>query len=452
MLAGLGLLSTLAFLIWWNFLRSPTPPQILEFAAEDSRYTEANDDVARVRWQIEQPDQIQTLQLTGYSPEGDILSGSLIYEFKRGQLPAALQPFCTLQQALLSCSQIRNDAFQPGKYIFELLLTPKGRRAKPIALKTQPVEIAAKPLPIVTAIVPKSLVYREAAPGKPTPAEKVLPVADAAGIRLDWAVTMPQDVAALHLIGRTQDGKMIGDLWYEFPSVGQLPEALKPFCKLAQTLICRNVPTGLNAVGEYRLELQALTIEQPKTGQPKTADATLKTTEVIKIQSQVPQILSFQINGREAPAKLLIPVKRGQALPVVQLSWQVQGGATTRVEMSPAPGQVPLVGRVNFPLSPQGSITIALQVKTATGEVLIRSVALELYDPTPTDPPAIAAIKAASERPTPAAVNPTNAAPPTSSPAPTAALTAPPPAGSTAPTVDDQLSPIEQPPQFNGGR
>jgi hypothetical protein len=146
-LAGLGLLGTLAFLIWWYWLRPPLPPRVVEFVAEDSRYAAANEDMARVRWQIEHPERIQTLKLTGYSPEGETLSGPLVYEFKDGQLPAALQPFCMQQQALLSCSQIRSDAFQPGKYVFELTLIPKGRGAVPIALKSSAVEITAKPLP-----------------------------------------------------------------------------------------------------------------------------------------------------------------------------------------------------------------------------------------------------------------------------------------------------------------
>jgi len=64
-LAGLGFIGALAFLIWWNFFRPPTPPKVLEFAAEDSRYAEANGDMARLRWQIERPEQIQTLKLTG---------------------------------------------------------------------------------------------------------------------------------------------------------------------------------------------------------------------------------------------------------------------------------------------------------------------------------------------------------------------------------------------------
>ena len=454
-LAGLGLLGTLAFLVWWYWLRPPLPPRVVEFAAEDSRYAAANEDMARLRWQIEHPERIQTLKLTGYSPEGEILSGPLVYEFKDGQLPAALQPFCTQQQTILSCSQIRSDAFQPGKYVFELTLLPKGRGAVPIALKSSTVEITAKPLPTVTALVPKALVYREAASGQPTAAEQKIPVADADGIRLDWTVTRPTDMAALHLIGRDKEGKMVGDRWFEFAPGGQMPKALSAFCQMAETLICRNLPTGLNAVGEYRFELQVVPMGAGEQASPAEGSAPKpKATELIKIQPQTPQILSFQINGQEAPAKLLIPVTQAPATTILQVGWRVQGGRNTQVALMPSPGNVPLIGQINFPISAQGNTTIVLQVKTPTGEVLTRSVTIELFNPQPDDPVAraIAAMKAAAPPP-PAVVTP-NSLPPAvtngASPPPAVPPAASPnPFNVPSPAVPDRLSPAEQPPQFN---
>ncbi len=440
LLAGLGLLGALIFLIWWVFLRPPTPPEVLEFAAEDSRYAEVNGDMVRVRWQIEHPEQIRTLKLTGYSAAGDILSGPLVYDFSDGKLPAALQPFCTQQKHLLSCNQVRTDAFQPGKYVFELTLEPKRRRAKPLFFKTNPVEIAAKPFPTVTALVAKSLVYREAGFGNPTPAEKAIPVADRAGVRLDWAVTMPQDVTALHLVGRDKDGKMVGDLLFSFPAPGQLPEALQPYCKVGPLLICRNVPTGLNMVGEYRLELQAIA-----TGQPDNPDNKPKATEVIKIQPQTAQILNFQINGQEAPAKLLLAVPAGKLPAPIQVRWRVQGGSTTRVELNPTPGSVPLSGQLNLPLSPQGSTTLTLQVKPATGDPVLRSVTIEVFNPAQPSPSGDG--DTGTDTPG-AAGSPTT----TGGGAGTAGTPSPIPIGVPSPAVDDRLSPAEQPPQFNDGK
>ncbi|MBW4523126.1 MAG: hypothetical protein KME16_26095 [Scytolyngbya sp. HA4215-MV1] len=452
-LAGLGVLGTLIFLIWWFFLRPPTPPNVLEFAAEDSRYAEANGDMARVRWQIEHPNRIQTLKLTGYSADGAVLSGPLIYEFTGNSLPAALRPFCTQQKVLLVCNQIRTDAFQPGKYVFELTLTPKGRQKKPIVLKTSPVEIAAKPFPTVTVLTPKALIYREAAAGNPTPAERAIPMVDQAGVRLGWVVTMAQDLTALHLVGRDKENKMVGEIWFQFSTPGELPDALRPFCTLGDVLICRDVPTGLNTVGEYRLELQAIGLKKP-TSENGADNATAaaasepkpKSTEVIKIQPQIPQILRFQINGKEAPAKLLVPIIPGTAPPVIQVSWQVQAGSTTQVELTPAPGSVPLMGKISLPLSPQGSNTIALQVKTATGEIITRAVTIETYDPSQKD----AAAKAAGGGAAPGTPGSSAGGGANAPGAPGAAgAGTPTPFGTPAPATNDQVSPAEQPPQFN---
>lgn len=440
-LASLGLVGALAFLIWWHFLRPPTPPEVLEFAAEDSRYAELNGDMARVRWQIARPDQIKTLKLTGYSPEGEILSGPLVYDFVDDRLPAALQPFCTLQKTLLSCTQIRSDAFQPGKYIFELTLVPRGSRTKPISLKTSPVEITAKPQPTVTTLLPKALVYREAAPGKPTPEEETLPVADAAGIRLDWVVTMPGDITALRLVGRDKEGKLIGDRWYEFEAPGEVPEELRAFCRVGLTLVCRNVPTGLKTIGEYRLELEVVSATAPTTGAKpgEKPEVKPKSTEVIKIQGKTPEILNFRVNGQESPAKLLIPAAPGDPPPVIPIQWRVQGGASTKVQLTPAPGDVSLVGELELPLSPQGGTTLVLQVKTPSGEMLTRSVTIEVYDPT----------AGKEDKETPGGGAPGGGAP-GGAPGGGAPGASPPPPkfGAPTPAQDDRLSPSEQPPQF----
>lgn len=406
-LAGLGVVGGAAFALWWFFLRPPAPPTLLEFAAEDSRYAAANQDMARVRWQIERPERVQSVTLTGYDPEGAVKSGPLVYEFTGGKLPAALQPFCTQQKTILNCSQIRTDAFQPGKYIFELTVKPKGNNAQPQSLKTTPVEILPSPLPTVTELQPTALVYREFAAGKPTPAEARLPVADASGVKLNWTVTRPEDLEALQLIGRSSDGKIVGDFWFEFKSAGQLPDLLKRYCRLEANLVCRNVPTGLAAVGEYQFELRVVTAgqpaDQPAPGGNQAAGAGGSaakplTTEVVKIQAKMPQLVSFQINGKEAPAKLLIPYRPNQTPPTVDLAWRVQGGQTTLVELSPSPGNVPPAGRLKFQLSGPSSSTLTLKVKLPSGDFLTRSVTLEVFDPNPKDPAvqAIQAVQAAN--------------------------------------------------------
>ncbi len=114
--------------------------------------------------------------------------------------------------------------------------------------------------------------------------------------------------------------------------------------------------------------------------------------------------------------------------PMIQVSWRVQGGSKTRVELAPAPGTVPLVGAIAVPLTP-GSTTFALQVKLPTGEALTRSVTVEVVAP-----------------PNAAGATPETAPGTASSPA------VPPAFGAPAPATGDRLAPSEQPPQFTPGR
>lgn len=435
----LGAVGTSAGLIWWYLLRPPTPPQIVEFAAEDSRYEEQREDRVRLHWQIEHPEQIQTLQLTGYSPEGKVNSSALVYEFRAGQLPASLQPFCSQSKTVLSCRQVPTDALQSGKYVFELAITPRGRRSTKITQKTSPIEIVAQPpapTPIVTVLQPRSLIYREAATGTPTPAERTIPMITQAGVQLDWAVTDSNSIQALRLIARDKDGKMVNDRQYKFQERGQIPDELKSACRLDADLICRGIATNITAVGEYRFELEVI----PRVPNDSAPKAQPKATELIKIQAQTPQILSFQINNQEAPPKLVIPLQPNQQLTLI-LNWRVQASTNTQVELSPSPGTVRLVDSMPFKVSPQSNSTIALQVKTPTGQVITRSVTIETYNPNPTDPATIAAAasKAASKSASNAA-RASQAANPISLPA----------QSSSQDTFGrDSLAPADQPPQFH---
>ena len=53
----------------------------------------------------------------------------------------------------------------------------------------------------------------------------------------------------------------------------------------------------------------------------------------------------------------------------------------------PAPGDVPTVGAVPVPLSPEpGETLVSLQVTNVAGEQLMRSITITTYDPTPESP------------------------------------------------------------------
>ncbi|MBD1806697.1 hypothetical protein H6F98_14710 [Microcoleus sp. FACHB-SPT15] len=464
-LAGLGTLALLVWLIWWLFFRPPVSPKILEFYVEDSRYSAANGDVAQVGWQIQFPNRIRSLRITGQAPDGRAISGPLVYDFSQS-LPPALKPFCTLEQVLLTCRNVRTDARQAGEYIFELTLIPKRGRGQTLETrKTDRIAIDPVPLPQVVEFKPTQAAYLEA---KNTPANQSArgntqaspAITNPSDIRLNWVVTRPQDLQALQLVGRTPDGA-IARPPQRFNFAQGIPKELQEFCEIGNVLVCQNLGTGVRQAGDYIFELIAI----PKDESAKAPEPTK--THPIKIQPRPAQILNFRINNQDARPKYLIPMEQGQPPLALVVSWNVEGGGSTAVQLLPSPGSVPLQGAVAFPLSQQPeSQTITLQVSNGVGQPITRSVTIETFDPTPTDPAATAAAAvaaaAANARQNAEAMQEQSGAsspstPPSTSPSPPSSTSSPSPTpepsipslNSPAPSTSDRLSPSELPPQFD---
>jgi hypothetical protein len=279
-------------------------------------------------------------------------------------------------------------------------------------------------------------------------------------IRLNWVVTRPQDLQALQLVGRTPDGA-IARPPQRFNFAQGVPKELQEFCEIGNVLVCQNLGTGVRQAGDYVFEL----IPIPK-GESAKAPEPIK-TDPIKIQPRPPQILNFRINNQDARPKYLIPMEQGQPPLALVVSWNVEGGGSTAVQLLPSPGSVPLQGAVAFPLSQQPeSQTITLQVSNGVGQPITRSVTIETFDPTPTDPAATAAAAVAaaaanarqnaeamqeeagaSSPSTPPSASPSTPSS-TSSPSPTPETSIP-SMDSPAPSTRDRLSPSELPPQFD---
>lgn len=387
-LAVLGGLGAIAWAIWWFlFLPTTTVPKVLEFAASDSQYTALRGDVARVGWRINNHQKLKALQITGYGGEGEVLSGPIKFDLSQG-IPAPLQSFCREQKTVLSCNSVRTDALEPGQYTFELALIPKAATQEPILLQSKPVTIAAKPIPTATQLTPSNLLYHEL---NSKPDGSNTPIIDPKGVRLGWNVTHPNQLAAIKISGRTAEGESLGELIYEFPQLDRkvvLPTELSKTCQLHQELTCQNVPTGLSAVGKYQFEIQAIPRENVT---PLAAIS----SEIVTIQPRPPIFQGFFLNGKNAPAKSQIPTSPRGNPPSVSLSWFVEAGSSTKVELLPSPGHVPAKGSLILPLPPQGSTTMTLQITdTNTGKTTSRATTIETFDPAPADPEAIA-IKAA---------------------------------------------------------
>ena len=395
LIALLGLIGALIWLIWWLFFKPPLKPEIIEFFPEESQYAAASQDVAEIGWQIENPDRIQTLKITGYDAEGKAISGPLTYDLSGKTLPAALAAACVEAQQVLTCRNVPTDARQPAEYTFELTVIPKGRfRAQPQSKTSSPVVITPVPLPTVAELVPDQVIYSEAGT-VPTPDNPVPPVSNK-GVTLSWIVDNPAKLQDLLLVVHKEDGSVLGGRRYllrnpDDPSQLQLPEELAPYCQLQGALICQGVPTGIGEVGKFTFELTPQAI-----GNPEPAPEA-KQTEIVEIQPRPVRIVSFQVNGQEAQPKYLIPVDQGQPIPGFVLSWKIEGGSTAKAELLPSPGSVGPEGSIPFPLSPEpGETTITLQVSDGFHDPILRSVTVTTFDPTPTDPAQAAAEAAAA--------------------------------------------------------
>ena len=401
LLTILGFLGVLIWWIWWLFFKPPLLPQLLSFEVEDSRYAEANGEFARVSWDIDNVHRIQAVTLIGLGAEEEILSAPLTYTLDSGTLPPALLPFCTQQGQRLTCNNVRTNARQPGTYVFELTVVPEGRRPhQPITARSSTVVIEAQPviMPEITDFAPSRLVYQEV--GVSTAREATSADADrlidAEGIRLNWIVANPSELSALRLVARA-DGKSLGELWFEIAHLpfGEvvLPEALENVCELGpQVLLCQDVPTEIDQVGDYQFELTAVA----RTPLESEAEPIMMQTEVVTIQPIAPAIAQFQIDGENAQPKYLIPVTRGAPPPTITLTWTIEGGATTTAELLPVPGPIDLAGNAVLPLNPMGSTLITLQATNPAGDTVARSVQIETFDPNPQDAAAAAAAAASA--------------------------------------------------------
>ncbi|MEB3828977.1 COG1470 family protein [Phormidium sp. CCY1219] len=444
-----GSIAALIFLIWWLLTRPPQRPQLLQFYPESSLYKELNNDAIRLNWTIENLDELKTLRIVGFSPDGIVKSGPFVYDFT-AQFPDALETFCTQTERLI-CQNVWTDAREPGDYIFELTAIPKNENAEPQTQKTNTIRILPIPQPQILELSSTQPVYqsRNLSPISPeTPRRRLTPPPNA--ILLNWKVSNPNQIEQLKLIGLSPDGSIkTEEKLYDFRQ--GIPEELRGFCETSSQpnqLLCTNVPTTARQPGDYIFQLTVV----PE--QNVTPDSQLESqkTNTIKIQEQrIPtQIVEFNLNGQPAPPKVIRQANSGADSLV--FSWKVEGGRNIKVELLPAPGTVPREGNLRYPASQQpGSETITLQVTNDRGEQQQRSLTIETLPPPPPPEPAIVPPTPAVEQ-APATV-PTPEPPPAPTPeTPASPTPEPPPTPTpedisvpTPPSVDVPVPEVPQP-------
>ncbi|MBD2455003.1 hypothetical protein H6G80_13015 [Nostoc sp. FACHB-87] len=438
LLTALGIIGAIAFLIWLWLFRPPAVPKILQFLSSDATYQASNNDFIRLSWQIRHPKKLQTISLTGLFADGTAAVQPIIYTFN-GKLPQELQPFCQMG-AVLTCSNVPTDARKPGEYTFQLQAFANNNPDLPAdTIKTNTIKIVPIPPPQILEFSPAQSVYQEVKPST----TKISPDT----IRLNWKINDLDKIKELRVIGRSLENLVNSPLQTYNVTQG-IPDTIKAFCKQQDNqLNCRKIPANNRGAGDYIFELQVFTktdIDKPSITQK---------TDLVKVQPLPSKILEFKIDGNNPLPKYPIVINPLKPNKPLNLSWKVEGSNNIKVELLPAPGDIPRNGTIPYPVNQQpGSETITLQVTNSTGEKVTRSVTIETFLPpnSATNQPQIPQLEGAKpEIPTP----PT---PPTTQPPGTYPGTSPSPSNNTAPNPNsptpsqpDKLSPLELPPGFD---
>ena len=414
-LLGVGSLGAIAFLIWWLLIKPLAPPKILKFNSDSPIYQQANDDFVRLNWQIRNPRRIHSLQITGTSAEGTAPVKTMVYNFSKG-IPEELQDTCTIQK-VLTCKNVRTNARKPGDYNFEIKLFSQSDKKVPVeSVKTDSIKIIPVKFPKISEFASIQPVYEN----KP--------------VRLNWKISNPDNLQELRLVvNKINNGVVTQKLQrYNFKAKDdtetKIPKSLLG-CVIDTELICTNILTQARQPGKYSFELTAI----PQKGKPE--EPIYQKTETIKInppkKPKIPlKILNFQINGKDAKPKYILRINKYVPFQPLNLSWKVQGDKKTKVKLTPAPGSVPLVGKVSYPISqqPQSEI-LTLTAISGDGEEITRSITIETFDPRLVEPPSDSPENSSSVNGSSASQNSSK--------------------NRTSPQNPNSLSPSQLPPQFD---
>jgi hypothetical protein len=388
-IAGMGALAGLGWLLWWTLLRTPKQPFVLDLSPSASDYAVANQATPLLNWQISHPQQLEALILRTYTPDGTQIGSATSYDLS-GPLPVELLPYCTVAGRKLTCQNVPTTVRQPGQYLFELtLLQDASLNLPPLRETSSLVTITDLPTPTVVELVPQQVIYSEAGTQVSADTPNLAPPVTAAGVQLSWIVSHPETLQGLLLVVKDANGATLGGRRFmlrnpEASAEVGVPEELEPFCQLEQKLICQGVPTGMTQVGKYRFELTPVPVGLGDDSLPEP-----KSTEVVEIKPRPVRIVSFTVNGQPAEPKYLIPVDQGDSIPGFRIGWQVEGGSTAKVEILPSPGSVGLEGMLPLPLSPADTTTVTLRVSDGQNPPLLRAVTFSTFDPTPNPVPVI---------------------------------------------------------------
>jgi len=350
LLAGVGALSGLGFLIWFVFFKPSPPPILAEFKTDSVSYTEGGR--VRLNWTIANLERLE--QVVVSSTKDRIASSPQVYDFRQG-LPTELTRYCQIRDRNLTCTNVDTGARLAGDYTFQLQIEAKSIE-NPLQQSLN-VVIQPKPLPQVANIRARQ-----------SQLEKGEPLA------LSWNIENFSQLGQLQVVGQLKEGQPTLLKTYDFQK--QIPPELTKQCKtLNETLSCSNVDVGLPAKpGNYAISLQTVSNGSQK-------QSPLSKAIPVQIKATPLQIVDFTIDNQSSEVNPSIFLKVGQ---VVTLNWQVQGdGAKVRLEPL---GDVP--SRGSRTLKATASLSqIILTAETEQGQSVKRAFLIQVDPPKPIQEP-----------------------------------------------------------------
>ncbi|RCJ40119.1 hypothetical protein A6770_38105 [Nostoc minutum NIES-26] len=359
LLAGVGALSGLGFLIWFLFFKPAPPPILSEFKPDSTSYTEGGR--VRLNWTIANADRLEQLVLS--STKERIASNPQVYDFRQG-LPTELNRYCQIRDGEtpavgdrnLTCTNFDTGARLAGEYTFQLQI--KAKSAQKLIQQKLDVVIQPQPLPQVTSIAARQSQLEK---GKP--------------LTLSWNIKNFSQLGRLQVMGQLKEGKPMLLKTYNFQK--QIPLELNKQCQppVNETLSCSNVDIWLSAKpGDYAISLQAVSSGSQKQSPPsKAIQVQLKPTPL--------RVINFTLNNQSSETNPSMFLKVGQ---VVTLNWQVQGD-DVKVKLEPL-GDVPANGSRTFKATTNLS-QIILMAETEQGQSVKRAFLLQVDTPKPPQEP-----------------------------------------------------------------
>ncbi|BAY15496.1 hypothetical protein NIES21_13130 [Anabaenopsis circularis NIES-21] len=437
LLTVIGSVAAIAFLIWLWLFRPLATPKILQFLSSDATYQASNGEFIRLSWQIRHPKKLQTISLSGLFADGTAAVQPVVYTFN-GKIPAELQQFCQIG-AVLTCANVPTDARKSGDYIFQMQAFANDNPDLPAdTIKTNTIKIIPIPPPQLLQFSPTQSVYQEV---KNSDAK-----IRSDTIRLNWTINDLNRLKELRIIGRSPEN-LVNSPQQTYNVSQGIPDTLKTFCTQQDNqLNCRNVPADNRGVGDYIFEIQVFT--KTDTDKPSISQK----TDLVKVQPLPSKIIEFKINDNNPLPKYPIVINPLKPNKPLNLSWKIEGSNNIKVELLPAPGDIPRNGTIPYPVNQQpGSEIITLQVTNSTGEKVSRSVTIETFLPpnSTTNQPQLPQLEGA--KPQIPAIPPPPATQPTQPPGTSSSSgknTSPNP-NSPTPSQPDKLSPLELPPGFD---